>query len=192
MKCPPGALANVSYYHILQSPLLGERNSLHIWIMSVSNCVWCLIWNSNPLQLFSQLLHVSCVWCPGPGNALCAGLQGWLGGHHVSWHRCSGGWPSGQYRSFSCPPTPRIRGYLCSFPMTCTPYLGEEIYPLSRVLVTIGFFSSKNTLFPQDKCFNSTPFPGKVVIRMRPLMCSIGERAGFSWPYTHWGNIKKE
>ena len=75
------------------------------------------------------------------------------------------------------PPPPPQSGVTYVHPYDLNP-LGKEIYPLSRELVTIVFSSSKNTPFPQDKCFKSTPFPGKVVIRMRPLMCSIGGGGG--------------
>ena len=83
-----------------------------------------------------------------------------------------------QYVGRPCPPLHRTRGYMCSFPITWTPYLGywlpigtpppkkkkeeeeeeEEAFPgVSREI----FASSETTA-------KITPFPDKLWIRMRP------------------------
>ena len=80
------------------------------------------------------------------------------------------------------PPTSfRIRGYLCSFPITEAPPSRENILPLSRVLVHIGFYNNNNSnnnkkktpLFrvscgklPKTKGPKNNPFPEKIGTRM--------------------------
>ena len=66
------------------------------------------------------------------------------------------------------PPLHRIRGYLRSFPVSWTPYLGKKINPLSRVLVTIGSYIKRKYLSPgflrkssRDYAPKYSPFPRK-------------------------------
>ena len=94
---------------------------------------------------------------------------------------------------FPPPPPPprsnrisRIRGHLCSFPVTWTPYIGKKIYPLSYILVLYHWQLQKTLPFPgflgkssRDYAPKISPFPRKCEHARGPLMHS-------SW----WGPSK--
>ena len=125
----------------------------------------------------------------------------------VIWHRAVGNRsPSVRYWVPPPPPLHRTRGYLCSFLITWTPLSRgkgyPKIYPLSRVLVTVGNY--KNTPFswfsrgnlPETTAKN-TPFPEKMgTPRMRPpppppYAFGVGGGTGCWWTVAPCSQIYK-